>query len=185
MGTGLLSCQPWEHSPSARAQAVTKQERRTACAAGPWHFSCGFSQPFSCRAIIAFREGKEAVTLWVVQTIKPCPGEWRDRTALASLSCVTLRDSHYLQWKLWFVSQFSFLFVHSCLSSSRQLFVGALASKVPFSSCVNYRCHKHLRHGAWFLIQMQTSWGGKQVFRCIASPGDIRIGHTRASDKPN
>lgn len=108
-----------------------------------------------------------------------------EKTALASVSCVVIWDSHYLQWKLWFVSQFSFLFVHSCLSSSRQLFVGALASKVPFSSCVNYRCHKHLRHGAGFLIQMQTSWGGKQVFRSIASPGDISIGHMHASDKPN
>ena len=81
-------------SPSACTPGSDKAASGgAACATGPWHFFCTFFQPFSCTASVAFREGKEAVTLWVLQTAKPPWGtEREDRSGLSKLHVVLLSE---------------------------------------------------------------------------------------------
>lgn len=181
LGMVLLPCQAMKtESLHVSPRQLQSSKWRAAGAAGPWHFFCTFFQPPSCRASAAFRKGKKAVTLRVLQSTKPPSGERRDGTALASVSYMC----YYLRFSL---SPMEAVICFSVLISLCTQLPLLLKTAFPRSSgprgsfffLWNYRCHKHLQHGAWFLIQRQTSWGGKQVFRSISSPGDMSIGHTR------
>lgn len=125
------------------SRAATKQRAQSCLCLWPLAFLLHHFPAFLCRASFAFRGGKEAVTLRVLQTAKPLSGERRDRTTLASASCMVC---YYLRFSL---SPMEAVICFSVLISLCTLLLLLLKAAFPRSS--------GLKGSFFFMCELQMS----------------------------